>query len=77
MTTPKPVCLALTSDEALVLHDLLQRFTATGHLALVDQAEERALWNLGCLLERELVEPFSAHYAQALAAARAALRDPD
>ena len=53
------VTLTLTHDEALVLHDLLQRFSASGGLTLEDQAEQRALWNLACLLERELVEPFS------------------
>ncbi|MBK6423056.1 MAG: hypothetical protein IPF77_12720 [Gemmatimonadetes bacterium] len=71
------VTLTLTHDEALVLHDLLQRFSASGGLTLEDQAEQRALWNLACLLERELVEPFSPDHAAALAAARQMLRDPE
>ena len=76
MTSPATVQLALTRDEALVLHDLLQRFSASGSLGIEDQAEERALWNVCCLLERELVEPLSSVYAEALAAARSRLRDP-
>ncbi|MBK7715617.1 MAG: hypothetical protein IPI38_09365 [Gemmatimonadetes bacterium] len=71
------VTLTLTHDEALVLHDLLQRFSASGGLTLADQAEQRALWNLACLLERELVEPLSPDHAAALAAARQMLRDPE
>ena len=76
MSTPAQVQLSLTSDEALVLHDLLQRFSESGEFSLEDQAEERALWNLCCLLEKELLEPLSANYVQALEAARKRLRDP-
>lgn len=77
MTIDGAVPLALTHDEALVLHDLLQRYSVSGVLTLEDQAEQRALWNLACLLERELVEPLSPGYAGALAAARQRLRDPE
>lgn len=77
MSALPPVILTLSHNEALVLHDFLQRFTSSGQLALEDQAEERALWNLCCLLERTLVEPFSPDYSGLLAHARLALRDPD
>jgi hypothetical protein len=77
MTNRDPVTLRLTADEALVLHDLMQRFSISGNLALEDRAEERALWNLCCLLERELVEPFSTGYPAALDRARQRLRDPE
>ena len=73
--TQLPVTLQLTPDEALVLFEFLQRFSQQEHLAIEDQAEERALWNLTCLLEKQLVEPFTASYAQSLAAARERLRD--
>ena len=76
MSSPAQVQLSLTSDEALVLHELLQRFSGSGALNLEDQAEERALWNLCCLLEKELLKPLSASYPQALEAARSRLRDP-
>ena len=69
------VCLELTSDEALVLFDYLQRFDDEGTLVLQDQAEERALWNLHCLLERQLVEIFHPGCKALVAAARDRLRD--
>ena len=40
------------------------------------QAEERALWNLHCLLQKQLVEIFHPDYKALLAAARDRLRDP-
>jgi hypothetical protein len=44
-------------------------------LDIVDQSEQRALWNLCTLLERELVEPLDPNYGDLLAAARDRLRD--
>ncbi|MFG2059354.1 hypothetical protein ACGFI9_35620 [Micromonospora sp. NPDC048930] len=55
------VVLRLSRDEALVLFEWLYRTdkTTNDFVDLVeDQAEQRALWNLTCLLERELVEPY-------------------
>ena len=70
------VRLELTGDEALVLFDLAQRFDDDGTLALRDQAEERALWNLHCLLQKQLAEIFHPDYKALVAAARDRLRDP-
>ena len=50
----QPVRLDLTSDEALVLFELLARFNDDEILSVKDQAEERALWNLHCLLQKQL-----------------------
>lgn len=72
------VVLRLNRDEALVLFEWLYRTDeVTNDFAdlVEDQAEQRALWNLTCLLERELVEPFSAQYVQMVKQARARLRD--
>ena len=66
----------LSNDEALVLFDLLQRFSDTGSLAFGDQAEKRALWNLCAILEKTLA-PFPNEYAKALRRARDRLRDQD
>ena len=65
--------LTLTFAEALVLGDFLHRFSEKEILSIEDQAEERVLWDLECLLEKQLYldEP----YADALAKARAAVRD--
>jgi len=65
------VTIRLTVAEAVVLDELLRRFSETDHLAIGDQAERRALWNLQCLLEREGDRPLW----PSLDEARAALRD--
>ena len=70
------VRLEQTVDEALVLFNFLQRFEDDGTLAILDQAEERVLWNLHCLLEKQLVELFHPEYKALLAAARDRVRDP-
>jgi hypothetical protein len=72
------VTLELTADEALVLFDWLARASDAGHpVPFVDHAEQRVLWDIECMLERVLVEPFSADYALLLEAARSRIRgDP-
>jgi hypothetical protein len=72
---PRDVTVQLTADEALVLFEFLQRFSETEVLSIQDQAEERALWNVGCLLEKSLSEPFAGNYQELLAQARDRLRD--
>jgi hypothetical protein len=65
-----------TADEALVLFELLQRFSETGKLEIEDPAEERALWNLCCLLESQVFDVLPTDYVTALQQARDRLRDP-
>ena len=67
--------LNLTEDEALVLFELLSRFSEDLILGIEDQAEMRALWNLQAVLEQALTEPFLQNYETLLAAARDRLRD--
>lgn len=71
------VSITLTSDEAVVLFEFLRRFSDADKLTIEDQAEERALWNLCCILEKASVLPLEATYPQALLAARDRLRDED
>jgi len=66
--------ITLSNDEALVLFDLLARGTCE-QLPFADQAEQRVLWDVEAMLERELVEPMRADYAQLLASARERVRD--
>ena len=66
----KHLQISLTNDEALVLFELLSRFSDSDKLTIEHQSEERALWNLNCLLEKELVEPFKSNYDELLQAAR-------
>jgi hypothetical protein len=69
------VRLDLSRDEALVLFEFLSRFSNSNALAIEDQVEERALWNLLCLMERQMVEPFLPEYPQLIQQARERLRD--
>ncbi|WP_332848505.1 hypothetical protein [Massilia sp. S19_KUP03_FR1] len=69
--------ILITSDEALVLFEFLRRYSDTDQLNVVDQAEQRALWNLCCIFEKTPVAPFDMEYGQALADARERLRDEE
>ena len=69
------VTITLTDDEALVLFEFLARFTDSELLGTEDQAEQRALWNLHCLLERQIVASFAPNYRELLLASRNAIRD--
>lgn len=67
--------IELTSDEALVLFEFLSRFSDEDRLEIEDQAEERALWNLHCDLQKTLTELYDSNYKKLLEAARDRLRD--
>ena len=69
------VSITLTKDEALVLFEFLSRFSDTDRLSVDHQAEERALWNLACIFEKELSEPFDKKYQEILSQARERLKD--
>ena len=67
--------IKLTKDEALVLFNLVSRFSNEDNLSIQDQSEERALWNLTCVLEKSLSEPFSPEWNKIIEAAKSRLRD--
>lgn len=69
----EPVTLTLSADEALVLFELLASDDAAASVEIVHPAERQVLQNVLCQLERELVSPFDARYADILAAARSRL----
>jgi hypothetical protein len=76
MSENAELLISLTRDEALVLFELLHRLEDAGDLPallLEHQAEQIALSNLSCVLERLLVEPFQRDYKALLEAARARL----
>lgn len=71
MANTADVTITLTSDEALVLFELLHRWEDAGQVSAPEhQGEQVALWNLSALLERELREPFDADYGDLVDAAR-------
>lgn len=67
--------IELNSDEALILFELLSRYSDTDELAIEDQAEQRVLWNLCCDLEKLLIEPFSNNYREMVVDARSRIGD--
>lgn len=65
------VTISLSSDEALVLFDLLHRWEDEERVdAPLHEAEQIALWNLSVLLERQLSEPFQPGYTNLVSEAR-------
>lgn len=68
---PDDLDVPLTPDEALVLHDVLQRWDrdGTGPTDL-RRGEAPAFWALTQVLERLLVEPFAENYDELVRAAR-------
>ncbi len=46
--------IKLTQEEALALYRILCRWEATGEFAASGEAETRLLWDLQCVLEKEL-----------------------
>ncbi|WP_101526314.1 hypothetical protein [Nocardioides houyundeii] len=78
MTENGDVTITLTSDEALVLFELLHRWEDAEQVtAPQHKSEQVALWSLSALLERELREPFDPRYNHLVAAARERLTPPE
>ena len=71
------VTVKLTSDEALVLFDLLHRWESAGEIGRVLMpGEQTALWALTCRLESIVVEPFEDNYRELADHARQRLAEP-
>lgn len=72
----KKVNIQLTNDEAIVLFEFLGRFNKSDDLTrFEDQSEQRVLWDIECILEKELSEPFRVDYHNIVKKAREAVRD--
>ena len=71
------VVVELSSAEALVLFELLERWSESGADSVVieHQAEQRVLRDIGAALERTLPEPLRPDYLDVLAQARRAVVD--
>jgi len=70
------VNIELTKEEAIVLFEFLSRFNENDNLSrLEDQSEQRVLWNVECILEKQLSEPFRADYQKIVKKAREVVRD--
>jgi hypothetical protein len=72
----KNVSLTLSDDEALVLFAWLSKFNEEEHPSLFqDQAEQRVLWDLECVLEEVISVTFDKDYLNILSKARENIRD--
>lgn len=69
------ISFPLSLDEAVVLFEFVRRFSDTDNLAIEDQAEQRALWNLCCVFEKHPNLPMEGNYADILRMARDRVRD--
>ena len=75
MTTEK-INIELSKEEAIVLFEFLGKFNENDDLSrFEDQAEQRVLWDIECILEKELSEPFQADYQEIVKKARDKVRD--
>lgn len=67
--------ISLDEERALVLHAFIARINEEEPLAFHDQSEQRVLWDLECLLEKELLQLNDSDYHEILKNARDCLRD--
>ncbi|MDO6964044.1 hypothetical protein [Rhizobium alvei] len=76
----KDVSISLTRAEALVLFEMLSRYSDSTQdrvLVIEDAAERQALWNFCSTFEKVLAEPFLANWPDVLADAKQALTYED
>jgi hypothetical protein len=67
--------IELTKNESIVLFDFLSRFNDISSKEFIeDQAEEKVLYNLECMLEKQLVEQFKSEYDEIIKKARDSLK---
>jgi hypothetical protein len=70
------VAVTLTTDEALVLFELLHRWEDSGEIdTVLMPGEQTALWALSGRLESILVEPFEGNYRELVDYARQRLAE--
>ncbi|MCA6362347.1 MAG: hypothetical protein IM638_04875 [Bacteroidetes bacterium] len=72
------VIIELTKNEAIVLFEFLGRFNENDGLSkFEDQSEQKVLWDIERILEKQLSEPFRADYGEIVAKAREQVRDKE
>jgi hypothetical protein len=67
--------ITLSDAEALVFLDFLSRFSDNDTLAIKHPSEERVLWRICGVLEKQVVEVFDPNYLQLLDNARTLVAD--
>jgi hypothetical protein len=74
MPNDQSITVELTNDEALVLFEFLARCRDKTTCAIEHPSERQALWNLECILEKQLPEVLSPGYSQSVKSARERIR---
>lgn len=69
------VTLEFSHAEALVLFEIVSRYTEEGKFEIIDIAEQRVLWDICTMLEQILTDPFKPNYSELLEKAREQVRD--
>lgn len=71
------IIIKLSQEQSIVLWDLLFRVNSKKILddSFEDQSEQRILWDLESIIEKETSDIFSGDYLENLAKARESIRD--
>jgi len=70
--------IELTKEEAIVLFEFLGRINGQDDPNLFHhQSEQRVLWDIECILEKILSEPFKADYQEIVQKARETVKDKE
>lgn len=74
--TDKKVNIELNKEKAIVFFEFLARINKNDDFSgFEDQAEQRVLWDIECILEKTLSEPFRMDYQEIVKKARETVRD--
>jgi hypothetical protein len=77
MDSQRKIIIELTRSHALVLWDYLFRCDDEQNYRFLDQAEQRALWDLEIAIQPQLPEICDPEYRTIIAAARDEMRDDE
>ncbi len=69
------VLIKFSNEEAIVFLEWLSRFNEEEDNKFADQAEERILWDIEAVLEKNTIGILGNDYAEALSKARKTVRD--
>lgn len=75
--TNRTISIDFSEDEVLVLFEWLHRLNESSESPFIDQAEQRAAWDLEAALEAANPALFSGDYSSRVQAARDRVRDAD
>ena len=76
MTEQLNISLTISKDEALVLFEFLTKFNQKEHPEIFeDQAEQKTLWIIDGLLEKQLVETLHSNYKALILRVRNRIRN--